>query len=221
MLRGLNCCGSVGCYRLSSHTTAEILPKVAGIAPLHHVAVFQLIAGAAVVGIPAVDIVHPTGETTHVKLVEVVDPLYIGTVIYRSPVGFHVDGIVPTYPLEDIEYALALAELHLRGRKNNAVRRHKKPLAFHTLIHVVQDRFAGDGEGAGVRHGGIHRRVLWLYWVGFTLRNGGGHVLIPVAGILRLLRLRLAAGRAGQQQEKRQKQRSDMSYSCFHITAPS
>lgn len=102
---------------LSSHTTAEIIAKVTGIAPLHDVAVLHLVAGAAVVGIPSVDVVHPAGQTAHVELIEVIDPLYIGAVIYRSPVGFHVDGVVPTYPLENIEYALALAELHLRGGK--------------------------------------------------------------------------------------------------------
>ena len=46
---------------LSTHTAAEIIAKVTGIAPLHDVAVLHLVAGAAVVGIPAVDVVHPTG----------------------------------------------------------------------------------------------------------------------------------------------------------------
>lgn len=97
--------------------SAYIIAQIAGVNPVHHIAVLQGIAGTAVVGEPAVDVVHPAGQTAHVELIEVIDPLYIGAVIYRSPVGFHVDGVVPTYPLENIEYALALAELHLRGGK--------------------------------------------------------------------------------------------------------
>ena len=54
---------------LSTHTAAEIIAKVTGIAPLHDVAVLHLVAGAAVVGIPAVDVIHPAGEASHVELV--------------------------------------------------------------------------------------------------------------------------------------------------------
>ena len=72
-----------------------------------------------------------------------------------------------------------------------------------------------------MRHGGIHRRVLRLYRVRLALRDRLSHVLVLIAGVLRLLRLRLAAGRAGQQQKNCQKQGNDMLYFCFHITAPS
>lgn len=179
---------------LSTHTAAEIIAKIAGIAPLHDVAVLHLVAGATVVGIPAVDVVHPAGQTAHVELIEVIDPLYIGAVIYRSPVGFHVDGVVPTYPLENIEYALALAELYLRGRKDNAVRRYEKLLVLHTFVHIIQNGLARDGESTGVGRSGIHRRILRLYRIGLAIRDRLSHVLILVAGILRLFCLRLATG---------------------------
>lgn len=40
----LNRRGSVGRYYSSAHTTAQIVAQVTGIAPLHHVAILQLIA---------------------------------------------------------------------------------------------------------------------------------------------------------------------------------
>ena len=54
---------------LSAHPAAQIVAKVTGIAPLDYIAVLHLIAGAAVVGIPAVDVIHPAGEASHVELV--------------------------------------------------------------------------------------------------------------------------------------------------------
>ena len=46
---------------LSAHAAAQVVTKVAGIAPLHHIAILELVSGAAIVGIPAVDVVHPAG----------------------------------------------------------------------------------------------------------------------------------------------------------------
>ena len=113
---------------LSAHGAAQVISQVTGVAPLHHVAVLQLVTGATVVGTPAVDVVHPTGQTAHVELIEVVDTLYIRAVVHGCPVGLHVNSVVTAYALEYIEYALALAELHLRGRKDNAIRRYEKLL---------------------------------------------------------------------------------------------
>ena len=110
-----------------------------------------------------------------------------------------MNSVVTAYALEHIEHTLALAELYLRGRKNNAVRRHKKLLVLHALVHVVQNCLAGNGKRAGVRYGGIHRRVLRLYRVGLSLRDRLGHVLILIDGVLRLLHLCLAAGGAKKQ----------------------
>ena len=132
-----------------------------------------------------------------------------------------MDGVVTTYTLEHIEYALALAELHLCGRKNDTVLRYEELLVLHTLVHVVQDSFTGNGERAGVRYGGIHRCVLRLYRVRLALRDRLSHVLVLIAGVLRLLSLLLPTGSAEQQQKNCQKQGNDMLYSCFHITAPS
>ena len=119
--------------------------------------------------------------------------------IYRSPVGFHVDGVVPTYPLENIEYALAVAERYLCGWKDDTVLRYKGFLALSTLIHIVQNRLAGDGYSAGILCVRIHVAVLRLYRCRFTLRHRVGHVLILIAGILRLHRLHLTAGSAKKQ----------------------
>ena len=105
-----------------------------------------------------------------------------------------MDGVVPTYPLENIEYALALAELYLRGRKDNAVRRYEKLLVLHTFVHIIQNGLARDGESTGVGRSGIHRRILRLYRIGLAIRDRLSHVLILVAGILRLFCLRLATG---------------------------
>jgi len=75
---------------LSSHTTAEIFSQIAGIAPLHHIAVLQLVAGAAVVRKPSVDGIHPAGELPYIELVQIVNTLDIGTVIHRRKAGLHV-----------------------------------------------------------------------------------------------------------------------------------
>ena len=179
---------------LSAHTTAKVMTQVTGIAPLHDVAVLHLVAGAAVVGIPAVDVVHPAGQTAHVELIEVVDTLYIRAVVHGCPVGLHVNSVVTAYALEYIEYALALAELYLRGRKDNAVRRYEKLLVLHTFVHIIQNGLARDGESTGVGRSGIHRRILRLYRIGLAIRDRLSHVLILVAGILRLFCLRLATG---------------------------
>mgnify|MGYP004615255551 CR=1 FL=1 len=183
----------------SGVASAYIIAQIAGVNPVHHIAVLQGIAGTTVVREPSVDAVHPPGQASHIKLIEVIDPLYIGAVIYRSPVGFHVDGVVPTYPLENIEYALALAELYLRGRKDDTVLRHKGFLALNALIHIVQDRLAGDGYSAGILCVRIHIAVLRLYRCRFSFRHRVGHVLVLIAGILRLHRLRLTAGSAKKQ----------------------
>ena len=184
---------------LSAHSAAQVISQVTGVAPLHHVAVLQLVTGATVVGIPAVDVVHPAGQTAHVELIEVIDPFYIRTVIHGCPVGLHVNSVVTAYALEYIEYALALAELYLRGRKDNAVRRYEKLLVLHTFVHIIQNGIAGDGKYTCVRYGGVHRCVLRLYRGGLSLRHRVGHVLILIAGILRLHRLRLTAGSAKKQ----------------------
>ena len=184
---------------LSAHTTAKVMTQVTGIAPLHDVAVLHLVAGAAVVGIPAVDVVHPAGQTAHVELIEVIDPLYIGAVIYRSPVGFHVDGVVPTYPLQYIVDTFAVAERYLCGWKDDTVLRYEKLLVLHTFVHIIQNGLARDGESTGVGRSGIHRRILRLYRIGLAIRDRLSHVLILVAGILRLHRLRLTAGSAKKQ----------------------
>lgn len=63
---------------LSSHTTAEIFSQIAGIAPLHHIAVIQLVAGAAVVRKPSVDGIHSAGELPYIELVQIVNTLDIG-----------------------------------------------------------------------------------------------------------------------------------------------
>ena len=206
---------------LSAHPATQVVAQVTGITPLHHIAVLQLVTGATVVGIPAVDVIHPAGEASHVELIEVVDTFHICAVVHGRPVGLHVNSVVTAYALEYIEYALALAELHLRGGKNNAVLRHEGLLVLYTLVHVVQNGLAGDGERAGVRYGGIHRRILRLYRIGLALRDRLGHVLVLIAGILRLHRLCLAAGGAEQQQEYCQKQGNDMSALRSHVTAPS
>ena len=179
---------------LSSHTAAEIIAKVTGIAPLHDVAVLHLVAGATVVGIPAVDVVHPAGQTAHVELIEVVDTLYIRAVVHGCPVGLHVNSVVTAYALEYIEYTFAVAERYLCGWKDDTVLRYKGFLALSTLIHIVQNRLAGDGYSAGILCVRIHVAVLRLYRCRFTLRHRVGHVLILVAGILRLFCLRLATG---------------------------
>ena len=106
----------------------------------------------------------------------------------------YVDGVVPTYTMENIEYALALAELFLRGRKDNAVRRYEKLLVLHTFVHIIQNGLARDGESTGVGRSGLHRRILRLYRIGLANRDRLSHELIHVAGIHRLISLRLATG---------------------------
>ena len=110
-----------------------------------------------------------------------------------------MNSVVTAYALEYIEYALALAELYLRGRKDNAVRRYEKLLVLHTFVHIIQNGLAGDGYSAGILCVRIHVAVLRLYRCRFTLRHRVGHVLILIAGILRLHRLHLTAGSAKKQ----------------------
>ena len=204
---------------LSSHTTAEIIAKVTGIAPLHDVAVLHLVAGAAVVGKPAVDAIHPAGQAAHVKLVQVVDSLHVGAVVHRCPNGLHVDLIVLADTLKHIEHTLALAEGHGGGRQNHAVRRDEGLLAIVALVPVVQNRGAGDGEGAGKLRIIVPHHVLRLYRRGLALRHRVGHVLILVFCILRLHRSSAAGGT--EEQEYRQQQCRCASVLRTHVTAPS
>ena len=73
--------------------SAYIIAQIAGVNPVHHIAVLQGIAGTAVVRKPSVDAVHPPGQASHIKLIEVVDTLYVCAVIHRSPAGLHMDPI--------------------------------------------------------------------------------------------------------------------------------
>ena len=98
---------------LSSHTTAEIFSQIAGIAPLHHIAVLQLVAGAAVVRKPSVDGIHPAGELPYIELVQIVNTLDIGTVIHRRKAGLHVYLICLADTLQHIVDAFAIAERYL------------------------------------------------------------------------------------------------------------
>ena len=82
---------SAAAYMSDGSTMEEIFvvsckDKTDASAPLHHVAVFQLVTRAAVVGIPTIHVVHPAGQTTHVELIEVVDTLYIRAVVHGRPV---------------------------------------------------------------------------------------------------------------------------------------
>ena len=117
--------------------SAYIIAQIAGVNPVHHIAVLQGIAGTAVVGEPSVDAVHPPGQASHIKLIEVVDTLYVCAVIHRSPAGLHMDPIFAAEPLEHIEHALTLRECHRGGGQDHAVSRHKGLFALVTLIPVV------------------------------------------------------------------------------------
>ena len=77
----------------------------------------------------------------------------IGAVIYRCETGLQVHFVVFAGTLKNIESALALTEYHLGGGKNHTILRHELLLALRALVHVVQDRLAGDGHGAGIRRG--------------------------------------------------------------------
>lgn len=113
--------------------SAYIIAQIAGVNPVHHIAVLQGIAGTAVVGEPSVDAVHPPGQAAHVKLVQVVDSLHVGAVVHRCPNGLHVDLIVLADTLKHIEHTLALAEGHGGGRQNHAVRRDEGLLAMDMM----------------------------------------------------------------------------------------
>ena len=204
---------------LSSHTTAEIFSQIAGIAPLHHIAVIQLVAGAAVVRKPSVDGIHSAGELPYIELVQIVNTLDIGTVIHRRKAGLHVYLICLADTLQYIVDTFAVAERYLRGRKDNAVRRYEKLLVLHTFVHIIQNGLARDGESTGVGRSGIHRRILRLYRRRFALRHRVGHVLILVFCILRLHRSSAAGGT--EEQEYRQQQCRCASVLRTHVTAPS
>ena len=184
---------------LSSHTTAEIFSQIAGIAPLHHIAVIQLVAGAAVVRKPSVDGIHSAGELPYIELVQIVNTLDIGTVIHRRKAGLHVYLICLADTLQYIVDTFAVAERYLCGWKDDTVLRYEKLLVLHTFVHIIQNGLARDGESTGVGRSGIHRRILRLYRIGLAIRDRLSHVLILIAGILRLHRLRLTAGSAKKQ----------------------
>lgn len=56
---------------MSSRVITYVRTQIAGVDPADHVAVFYLIAGTAVVGEPAVDLVHPSGLIAYIKLIEI------------------------------------------------------------------------------------------------------------------------------------------------------
>ena len=51
--------------------SAYIIAQIAGVNPVHHIAVLQGIAGTAVVGEPSVDLAHPSGLIAYIKLIEI------------------------------------------------------------------------------------------------------------------------------------------------------
>ena len=55
-----------------------ILTQIAGVDPVNLISVREFILAAAIVGEPAVDIVHPAGQLTAVELVKLVDSLHVG-----------------------------------------------------------------------------------------------------------------------------------------------
>ena len=137
---------------------AYIIPQVAGIHPADHVAVLHLVPGAAVVGEPVVDLVHPAGAVADVELIQVVDPLDIGGVVHRRPAELHGDLPLLAHPLQNVKHALPLGKRHRNGRQDHPVGGHQPPLGLVALVHVVQDGGAGDGDGAGVLVGRIRLR---------------------------------------------------------------
>lgn len=54
---------------LPSTVPAHIFTEITGVAPLYHLAVSQLVTRTAVVGIPAIDALHPAGQRPAVKFV--------------------------------------------------------------------------------------------------------------------------------------------------------
>ena len=54
----------------STIPSAYILPQIAGIDPADHIPRLHRVAGAAVVGIPVVDTVHPAGAAAHVEFIQ-------------------------------------------------------------------------------------------------------------------------------------------------------
>src|SRR5574344_1691083 len=127
----------------------DIIAQITGIAPLDYIAAFQLVAGAAVVGLPVVDTVHPDGEIAAVELVQVVDALDVGAVVDRRPGRFHMDPVVPAHTLQHIKNRLPLVEGDDGGGQDHAVGRDELHLVGMQTFHVAEDGGALDGKGAG------------------------------------------------------------------------
>ena len=75
------------CYLATgSITAANIFARTyAGIHPANLIPLLQRIAGAAVVGEPAIDLVHPAGLAANIELIQIRNSFDIGTVVNRRP----------------------------------------------------------------------------------------------------------------------------------------
>ena len=110
-------------FYLPRSAAANIFTQVTGIAPFHHITLFQLITGATIIGIPTVDPVHPAGKLAAIKFVQIMDALNIGTVVDGRPGGLHVDTLFLAESLEDIKYRFALIESDCGFCQDYTVRR--------------------------------------------------------------------------------------------------
>ena len=86
---------------------------LAGITPNDGVAVFERVAGAAVVGEPAVNLIHPTGLVAAIELIKVIDALHILAIVHGRPGILQLDTRLGAGALEDIEHGFPLLKSDL------------------------------------------------------------------------------------------------------------
>ena len=129
---------------------ADIGSIIAGIDPLHDIAVLQLIAAASVVGEPVVDAVHPAGQLAHIEFIEVVDAFDIGRIIHRRILELHMDLLLLAGALEYVEDALSLIEGDGHRLQDPPVLRYQLFFFRIAEIQIIQNGCAGDGNGAAV-----------------------------------------------------------------------
>ena len=126
----------------------QVTAQVAGIIPLDGIPILYNICPTIIIGIPAIDAVHPSGPTAAIKFIQVVDAGHVLAAVAAAVLHLKLIGIADT--AEQVKNRLAWLKLHGSYRKDTtAGRNNARPL--RVFRHAVSYRcVTTDGEGNGV-----------------------------------------------------------------------
>ena len=127
----------------------KVKTKVTGVVPLYLIASLYVVDSAAVVWVPLVDAIHPSGPASSVEFIKVVDPVHIAAAAHAASIG-HMDLVFAADSSEHVEDCLSVFYLNGSYRQYDAAGRYYScPFAFevHTVVYGC---IAAYGYGNGL-----------------------------------------------------------------------